>query len=202
MRALRGPYTHKMTELFFFFLIKYQHVADVLVGVLQLCDVCKGGFGGIECHYNSSIFKKCLQKKPLSWKVSFLHLLKDRTLTFFWALGLLLVSKEAEFCDIQSNREFFSTFEFWQKLHRLKFHFYRQKADFWKKCITRKLKWNLKKKLSVVLLSTKFRCDWYTYQLCRFYRSTVRFVTANPILLSFLWTTRFLWKKWKKVHDG
>ena len=115
-------------------------------GILQLCDVREGGLEGVERHYNSSVFNKYLQKdrSPATSKEPKSHV--------FWATGLILESKEAEFRDLQSYREFFSIFEFWQKLHSLKFQFFRQKSTFWRKkniyiYITQELKWNSKKTL-------------------------------------------------------
>ena len=43
--------------------MKYQHVAEVVEEILELCDVCKEGLVGVERHYNPSISKKCLQEK-------------------------------------------------------------------------------------------------------------------------------------------
>ena len=52
-------------------------------------------------------------------------------------------------------------------------------------------------------LSQKFCFDLYKYKLCRLNSSTVRFVTADPPFLGFLWITRFLWKKnGKRVHHS
>ena len=38
--------------------------------------------------------------------------------------------------------------------------------------------------------------------ICTLNRSTVLFFTAAPPFSRFLWITRFLWGKWKKVHDS
>ena len=142
-------------------------------------------------------------KKLLSWKLSILQLLKNRTLTVFELQDRYWYQKKRKFVIYKVTEFFFAIFEFGQKLHCLKFQFLGKKTFFWKKkCVTRKLKWNSKKKLCVVLYSTKIRFDWYTYQLCRLNRLTVRLDIANPLFLCCLWIIRFLWRKWKKAHDG
>ena len=40
-------------------------------GNLQLCDVCEGGLGGDERHYNLSVFMKCLQEDRSPEKLQF-----------------------------------------------------------------------------------------------------------------------------------
>ena len=64
----------------------------------------------------------------------------------FWATGLILVSKEAEFCALQSHREIFSIFEFWKKLRVLECHFFLQKWIFSKKIYNSKTKMKFEKK--------------------------------------------------------
>ena len=66
----------------------------------------------------------------------------------FWATGLILVSKEAEFCALQSHREIFSIFEFWKKLRVLECNFFLQKWIFSKKNYNSKTKMKFEKTLS------------------------------------------------------
>ena len=40
-------------------------------GILQLYEVCKGGLGGVERHYNPSLIKKCLQQNRSPVKFQF-----------------------------------------------------------------------------------------------------------------------------------
>ena len=53
----------------------------------------------------------------------------------FWATWLILVSKEAEFWDLQSYREFFFNFRILKKLHSLEIQFLSQKCFFLKKSV-------------------------------------------------------------------
>ena len=134
----------------FLLLMKYQHVADIVVKLYSLA-TCVKGVGGIERHYFPSIFKTITAEKLLSWKFSILQLLKSRTLSL-WATGLILVSKEAKICDLQSYRKFFlSIFEFWKKIRRLEFQFFRQENIFFEKnCITQTKIKKLEKKTVVL----------------------------------------------------
>ena len=94
---------------------------------LQLCDVCKGDLGGVLWHYNPSVFNKCLQKDRspekfhfyIIWRTELSHFLSYKTDIGFRRSGILWST---------SYREFYSIFEFWQKIHRLNFQFFRQKT--------------------------------------------------------------------------
>ena len=53
------------------------------------------------------------------------------------------------------------------------------------------------KKNSIAFWITKYKS-----RLCRLNRSTVRFITADPSYIGFLWITDFLWRKWNKAHKS
>ena len=96
-QRLRGPYRQKMTKFWKKKnLMNYQHVADVVVEFYSCATCIKGGLGGVEQHYNASIFKKCLLKSRCQEKFKF-SFSKEPTYHSFWATGLILVSKEAVF---------------------------------------------------------------------------------------------------------
>ena len=85
--------------------MKYQLVADV-VAELYSCATCvKGVYGVWTTLLKSFNFATFKEPNPHS----------------FWALGLILVWKEAEFCDLQSYRQFF--FRFLRKSRHFEFKF-------------------------------------------------------------------------------
>ena len=102
-------------------------------GILQLCDVCKGGWGG---GLNGTIIHQYLRIMSTEKKNALLKTLdcttsKEPNSHCFRATGLIMVSKEANFCDLQFNTDFvfqFSNSE--KKLRRLEFQFFRQNAGF------------------------------------------------------------------------
>ena len=59
---LMGPYRRKITKLKKNASNEVSICSRCCCGILQLCDECKCSLGGVERHYNPSIFKKCLQK--------------------------------------------------------------------------------------------------------------------------------------------
>ena len=72
--TLSGPYRQNLTKLKKTTSNEVSKCSGCCVN-LHRCEMCEGGLGGVERHYNPSTFKKCLQKN-LSWKVSILQLLK------------------------------------------------------------------------------------------------------------------------------
>ena len=73
----------------------------------------------------------------------------------FWATGLILVSNEAEFCALQSNRDFFSISEFVKKLRLLEFQFFRHFLD--KNTIfSTKKNYNSKNRIKLKKISVNF----------------------------------------------
>ena len=75
-------------------------------GILQLCNVCKGGLGGL----NDTTYHQYLRNvsRKIALLKSFISATsKEPNYHSFWATELILVSKEAEFCDLQSYTEFF-----------------------------------------------------------------------------------------------
>ena len=109
---------------------KYEHVADVVVKFYSCTTYVKGVQGRLNAtpiqHYLKNVRRKFALLQSLKFLTS-----KESNSHSFWATGLVLVSKEAEFCDVQSYWEFFfSIFEFWKDLRRQDFKFYRQKYTF------------------------------------------------------------------------
>ena len=78
-------------------------------GISQLCDVCKGGLGdlsGTTVHqYLGNFCRKIALLKSFTSASS-----NELNSPSLWAIGVILVSKEAEFCDLQSCRVFFFKF--------------------------------------------------------------------------------------------
>ena len=145
------PKNEQISKNCFLFLMKCQYVADVVVEFHSCETYVKGGLGGLKGttihQYLRNVCRKIDLLKSFRFATS-----KEPNSDSFWATGLILVSTEAEFCIYKVTESFFLIFEVWKILHRLKFQFFRQKIIFLKKkCITRKLKWNSKKKLRVVL---------------------------------------------------
>ena len=95
----------------------------------------------------------------------------------FQATGLILVSKEAEFCAQQSYGDFFQ-FSNSKKY----FSFLGKYASFRIKFDNSKTKMKFVKKiLYIALQSEGFRFDWYKNQLCRF-NCAVRYPILFPVL--------------------
>ena len=61
LKGTVSPKNDKIFKQFFLLLMKYRHVADVVVEFYS-CAKCVKGLRGFERHYNSSIFKKYPQK--------------------------------------------------------------------------------------------------------------------------------------------
>jgi len=86
-------------------LMKYEHVADVVK--FYSCATCvKGVYGGLNAttihHYLRNVRRKVAPLKSFKFATS-----KESNSDSFWARGLILASKEVEFCELQSYREFF-----------------------------------------------------------------------------------------------
>ena len=111
--------------------MKYQHVADVDMEFYSCATCVKGVLGGVEQHYNpwqylGDVCRKIALLKSLIFATS-----KEPKSHSFWAIGQILVSKEAEFFDLQGYR-FFFIFPILKKIRRLESQFFRQKCIFLK----------------------------------------------------------------------
>ena len=115
--------------------MKFHHVADVVVKFYK-CVMCVNEvLGGLNTttirQYLRNSCRKIALLKSLNFATS-----KESNFHSFRATGLMLVSKYADFCDLQSYREFFLQFPNPEKkLRRLEVHFLRQKYIFLKKSV-------------------------------------------------------------------
>ena len=130
-------------------------------------------------------------ERSFSWKVPILQLLKNRTVTVFELQDWYWYQKKRNFVMFKVTEVFFSIFEFWQKLHRLKFQFFRKKNIFLKKKMYNS---NTKVKLKKITLNSFVE---HEILLRLIYVSTVwvepfdrssRY--CEPLFLRFLWITR------------
>ena len=114
-------------------LMKYQHVADIVVKFYSCATCVKWVWEVVERHYNPSLFKKYGAEKSLSWKVSNLQLLKNLTLSVFELKDWYMYQNKPNFAIYKVTQSFFSIFELWKKLRRAEFQFFKQKFIFLKK---------------------------------------------------------------------
>ena len=131
-------------------LMKNQHVADVVVEFYGCVKCAKGVYGGLNGttihQYLRNVCRKFALLKSFNFATS-----KEPSSHSFWATGLILVSKKRKFWIYKVTESFFLIFETYKIYTVWNFSFLCKKSFFWKKITTRKLKWNSKKKLSVVL---------------------------------------------------
>ena len=133
MVPLRGLYPQKITKLKEKKLLqmKYQHVADVVVDFIAVQRVyreLRGALNGTTNHkYSINVCRMIALLKRFNFATS-----KEPKSHSFWAIGLLSVSKEAKFCDLQNYKEFFFNFSNSEKIRRLEFQVFRQKCIFLK----------------------------------------------------------------------
>ena len=119
----KWPYCKK--SFFLFKWSSYQHVASGCVCVsgqflIQLCGVCKGDwrvwrFALMYCS-ERYVYRKIALLNSLNFTTS-----KEPNSHSFQATGLTLISKEAEFCAVESNKEFFQFSNFKTNSHSLRF---------------------------------------------------------------------------------
>ena len=86
--------------------MRYHHVADILVEIYN-CATCVnwvyGGLNAIKMHqYLTNVCRKIALLKSFNFETS-----KESNSHSFWATEPILVSKEAQFCDLQNYTEFF-----------------------------------------------------------------------------------------------
>ena len=144
MPGLRGPYQSMKKN--FFASNEVSTCSGCSYRILQLYDMCKGGLGweglkGTTIHqYLRNVCRKIALLKSFNFTTS-----KEVNSHIFWAAGLVLVSKEEEFCDLQSYRVFFQFSNSDKNYTIWNFSFLDKKPFFWrKKCITQNLQWQKK----------------------------------------------------------
>ena len=120
------------------------HVADVVVQFYSCATCVKGVLVELSSttihQYLGNVCKKIALLKSFNFVTS-----KEPNSFSFWATGLIMVPKEAEFFDPQSTREFFFRFSNSGKKHAVwNFSFLCKNAFFWKKKLMFILKTKMK----------------------------------------------------------
>ena len=102
------------------FFIKYYFVSNEVstcsgwcCWILQLCDVFKGVYGGLNGTIIHQYLRNVCRKMALLKSFKFATF-KELNSQSFWTTRLILVLKEAELCDLHNYRDFFLIFEVWK----------------------------------------------------------------------------------------